>query len=179
MTASLSGSLATVRDRLSRAIETSRLVGAARDAVATLARWTGGSLIVRWFLAEPDPAVLVVDLRETYTVGPLLRLGTWTGGNARRLVVGSGLETGASTAAGRFEDAPLRRLGAIVATVALLGSLAGALGGGDVGGWLLLLGAALLATRVRRSASELAESRVGRALLNAVEPPEAPDRDDG
>lgn len=179
MSASGSGRLAAVRDRLSRAIESSRFVGVAVAVEATLARWGRGSRIVRWFLAEPDPDVVVVDLRETYTVGPLIRLAARVGRRADRLAERSGLAGASSTAVDRFEDAPLRWLGALVATVALVGVLAGTVGGGEVGGWLLLLGPALLATRERRSASELAETRVGRALAAAFEPPEPPERGGG
>ena len=60
-------------DRFEAAIEGSAAARAARRVRASLARWAGGSRLVRWFLAEPDPAVVVIDLRETYTVGPLLR----------------------------------------------------------------------------------------------------------
>jgi len=33
---------------------------------------TQQSRLYRWFTTEPDPNVIVIDLRETYTVGPLL-----------------------------------------------------------------------------------------------------------
>lgn len=32
------------------------------------------SYLYRWFTAEPDPDVIVIDLRETYTVGPVIAL---------------------------------------------------------------------------------------------------------
>ncbi|WP_153952543.1 hypothetical protein [Halosegnis longus] len=32
------------------------------------------SRLYRWLSAEPDPTVVTIDLRETYTIGPILRL---------------------------------------------------------------------------------------------------------
>lgn len=33
-----------------------------------------GSRLYEWLTAEPEPEVVVIDLRETYTVGPFVRL---------------------------------------------------------------------------------------------------------
>lgn len=178
MTRSPSGRLATARDRLSNAIETSRLVGVAGTVEGTLERWGRASRFVGWFSADPDPDVVTVSLRESYTVGPVVRVLTWLGGRTRGLAERSGLGDLDSTAAGRIDAAPLRWLGIVAVTVALPGTLAWAVAGREVGGWLLLVGAALLATRARRSTSELAETRVGRALAAAFAPPDAPGRDD-
>jgi hypothetical protein len=38
------------------------------------AQWLTGSILYRWLTAEPEPDVIVIDLRETWTVGPLLDL---------------------------------------------------------------------------------------------------------
>ncbi len=38
----------------------------------TVSHWLQHSFLYRWLTAEPDPEVIVIDLRETYTVGPLL-----------------------------------------------------------------------------------------------------------
>jgi hypothetical protein len=32
------------------------------------------SFLYRWLTAEPEPEVVVIDLRETYAVGPLLAI---------------------------------------------------------------------------------------------------------
>lgn len=48
----------------------SRLAGGlARTGTVVRRSW-----LYRWLTAEPDPEVIVVDLRRTYTVGPLLGL---------------------------------------------------------------------------------------------------------
>lgn len=180
MNASPSGRLATARDRLSSAIATSRLVGVTGAVETTLGRWGRGSRIVRWFITQPGPALVIVGLRESSTVGPPLRLVTRAGGRIRRLVERSGLDETASTTAGRVEAAPVRWLGIAVATVALAVALVGAVRSGEIVGWpLLVLGAALLATRERRSASALAETPVGRALVAAFEAPDDPGGGDG
>jgi hypothetical protein len=53
---------------LNRAIEASRLGVAGR----TVSKWTRNSWLYRWLTAEPEPDVVVIDLRETWTVGPVL-----------------------------------------------------------------------------------------------------------
>lgn len=89
--------LANVRRRFRTALAESRLrstLAAAADTSRTLAvpgilsraaayarvtrglrtvkRWGGHSFLYRWLTKEPDPDVIVIDLRETYTVGPII-----------------------------------------------------------------------------------------------------------
>lgn len=56
--------------RTVRAVSNSRL--------ASLGRWltdaTKHSFLYRWLTAEPEPEVIVIDLRETYTVGPVVAI---------------------------------------------------------------------------------------------------------
>ncbi|QLG60231.1 hypothetical protein [Halorarum salinum] len=69
---------------LGRALEQSSLVVALRapfreDArTRQTARWLSetvrNSFIYRWLTKEPEPEVFVIDLRETWTVGPVIRL---------------------------------------------------------------------------------------------------------
>ncbi len=64
--------------RTSTAI-TSRLAVAAdasflAESVRTNARWIHHSYLYRWLTKEPDPDIVVIDLRETYTVGPVIAL---------------------------------------------------------------------------------------------------------
>ncbi|PSQ50738.1 hypothetical protein BRD15_01045, partial [Halobacteriales archaeon SW_6_65_15] len=42
--------------------------------VQTLADYTRHSFCYRWLTKEPEPDVVVIDLRETYAVGPLIAL---------------------------------------------------------------------------------------------------------
>lgn len=142
----------------------------------TLARCVRGSRIVGWFLAEPDPEVVVIDLRETYTVGPVIRVLAWTGDRAVRGANRTGIADAWARFVGSVGAEPLRFLGVALVAVALGGLVGAAVSGGSLGGWLVMFGAGLLATRERRSAGELAETRLGRALVTAFEPPEPPER---
>jgi len=44
------------------------------DGVRRVAR---DSFLIQWLTKEPEPAVIVIDLRETRTVGPVVRLLDW------------------------------------------------------------------------------------------------------
>ncbi len=43
-------------------------------AIKRVPAWVRGSRLYEWLTAEPEPEVIVIDLRETYTVGPFIRL---------------------------------------------------------------------------------------------------------
>lgn len=43
-------------------------------SLRTVKRWGGYSFLYRWLTKEPDPDVIVIDLRETYTVGPIIAI---------------------------------------------------------------------------------------------------------
>ena len=61
---------ATLGRHLDDATRTSRFAATLR----TLERWLRASYCYRWLTAEPDPDVIVIDLRETYAVGPFIAL---------------------------------------------------------------------------------------------------------
>ncbi|MFW5956632.1 MAG: hypothetical protein ACOCQY_04440 [Halorhabdus sp.] len=42
------------------------------SALRVVIDWISASWLYRWLTAEPDPDVIVIDLRETVTVGPIL-----------------------------------------------------------------------------------------------------------
>lgn len=64
--------LAAVRATARRWIERARSVRAVETAGRRLATVAHRSWLYRWLTSEPEPAVVVIDLRETYTVGPVL-----------------------------------------------------------------------------------------------------------
>lgn len=39
--------------------------------------WIEGSALYRWLTTEPEPEVIVIDLRETWTVGPVVAVLDW------------------------------------------------------------------------------------------------------
>ena len=54
-----------------------REIGAGSVALRTVRRIpevVRGSRLYEWLTAEPEPEVVVIDLRETYIVGPFVRL---------------------------------------------------------------------------------------------------------
>lgn len=66
---------------IEKALENSTLLTRLRNTsrqFARIARWlrsaTSHSFLYRWLTDEPDPDVTVIDLRETYSVGPVLAL---------------------------------------------------------------------------------------------------------
>jgi len=96
------------------------VVGRARRVTRTAGRWLRGSWLYGWLTAEPDPEVIVIDLRETYTVGPFVRLLDRTAPVVGAVVRGSVTWSVASRVAGAVErwaaESPvLRRVGAALA----------------------------------------------------------------
>lgn len=140
-------------------------------------RLVEASWLYRWLTAEPDPDVIVIDLRETVTVGPWLTLfqrglewllpaavSSALFRSARRLhtvVTQRPVQLGSLClgfvgvavllAAGRGEPSvPLAAVGLVLAVVALIGS------------------------RITWSWAELRETRGYQAIVAAFEPPEPP-----
>ncbi|WP_336000622.1 hypothetical protein [Halorientalis halophila] len=160
--------------RLATAADAS-VVGRLAD---TAGRWTRGSFCYRWLTAEPEPDVIVIDLRETYTVGPMIRL-------LERVTepLATAWDRSSTEATGRaIGDAPVRALGIVVGVAVLVEvALSLALGGisqAGVGWRLILLGLAALAVQIPLSASELAATRGGRLLWAVLEPPEPSEQRD-
>lgn len=149
---------------------------------ARLAQWIRASFIYRWLTAEPDPEVIVIDLRETYTVGPLLTAldycvtpfaGAWRTARSGTFVRNV-YET--------VRDQPVR-----TASFAALGALltefvfAAGFGTLSISGSLvrlLFVGLALLGTRVRMSWDDCTDSMTYQYLAAALAPPEATESDD-
>lgn len=60
------------REMITCSVENARAVGVAGTVGSRIAASVRHSWLYRWLTAEPEPQVVVIDLRETYTVGPLL-----------------------------------------------------------------------------------------------------------
>ncbi|WP_302081583.1 hypothetical protein [Salinibaculum rarum] len=160
---------------LQRAVHSSGLATLGRR----LANWTRHSFLYRWLTAEPDPEVIVIDLRETYTVGPILAL-------LDRLItplVNAWQTAGTGSLAQTLTDAlrahPIRTV-SLVAVSALLTEIAvsltmGTLSSTAFGLRLLVLVIAALGTRIRLSWEQCTESVTYRYLVAALEPPEPPE----
>ncbi|WP_336326831.1 hypothetical protein [Halovenus sp. HT40] len=175
-----------------RAAETTREGGTAGDSsslvagsvlfafVGLLGTWIEASWLYRWLTAEPDPDVIVIDLRETWTVGPVLAVIDWF--VTRLATIGEHASSVRLAGQGSrlLADRPVQ-----VAS-ALLGGLALVLGGRIalspttsaqlVVFTALLAICALVGSRNSQSWAELRQTRLVRLLVAAFEPPEPPDR---
>ena len=157
-----------------------RLSGLGQGERATrVGAWTRrvvtDSFVYRWLTAEPEPEVIVIDLRNTVTVGPFVaildRLADWldtAAKSSRTAAVARSLLT-------EFRAAPVRLLGAVVALGSAIALLVG-VGLGVVGTVVTVVLAALalgglLGTQVTASWADLVDSRVGTILSAAFEPP--------
>jgi hypothetical protein len=146
--------------------------------LATLSTWARRSFLYRWLTAEPDPDVIVIDLRETYTVGPILTLldsilaplgAAWRDASIEAVV--TSLEE-------KLRRHPVRivslvALGALVTELAISFAFATPSQTG-VGVRLLFAAIALAGTRIRISWEQCTDSVVYRYLVAALEPPEPP-----
>jgi hypothetical protein len=97
------GTATVVKARLRSAIENSALKSLSGEFTrsfehstlnwvrARLLEITKASWLYRWLTTEPEPEVIVIDLRETYTVGPFLAMLNAVTPQVERLWKNSGL----------------------------------------------------------------------------------------
>lgn len=162
---------------------------ARQSRVGATVRWTERaartSWCYRWLTAEPEPDVVVVDLRETVVVGPILALLD----RFLAPLVRNWRQARTGTVAARLServDARPVQVVSIVALAAILANLAflvvlGSPARTALGVRLVAASIALAGTRVTVSADELTETRayeLAVALLSPPEPPDHHDRDD-
>ncbi|AEH36957.1 hypothetical protein [Halopiger xanaduensis] len=171
---SIQQTLEALEQRLRTGIERSRLA----STVRTLGRYVRHSWLYRWLTPEPDPEVIVIDLRETYTVGPFIRLLDRMLGHCARATPSSRTVEFSHRVEDRFRARPLRVLGAAilggVVFSGLVSIVLGQIGTGWVIGHAVLAGLAVLGLRSERSLEDLTETRAWELLVAAFEPPEPP-----
>jgi hypothetical protein len=134
--------------------------------------------------AEPDPDVVVTDLRETVFIGPILtaldRFLTplaqqWKRARAKSLY---------DVSSERFAARPIQAVSTLVLVMTLVNILLLAIDSPSldaVGSRLIVLSLALAGTRVTASLDQLSEMRIYEspvALLAPLEPSETAGRDD-
>lgn len=163
------------RERFRVAIDTS-VVG---TTTRTCVRYVKHSHSYRWLTTEPDPDVIVIDLRRTYTVGPVLRLVDWFVsllGDAASTSLSARI---AGDLEGRFVERPLRvvgwgALGGV--TIAALGLLmTGGLSAVSLGVLGVVAAGGVLGTRSTTTLDELRKTEAWNYVERAFEPPSPPD----
>ncbi|MFC7231555.1 hypothetical protein ACFQMM_09320 [Saliphagus sp. GCM10025308] len=163
---------------VTRAGRSARVVGGA----TVLARYVTSSSVYRWFTAEPEPEVIVIDLRETRTVGPIFAIL-----DRAIAFVTAGLTTSRIARIGRsIADRvcarPIRVLGLCLLSALLSSFLlltvtdAITVPLAVVHGLLALVAAA--GTRSNATLEDLRSSRAAALLSAVLEPPEPPERVD-
>ncbi len=165
----------------------SLLATATPSAVVTrLSHWfaqaTRHSFLYRWLTAEPEPEVIVIDLRETYSVGPVIAVLDRT-----IATVTPGVSSATVTQAARALITTFRHRPISYASLCLLALIAASLALTAVTGRLtrttammhfVLAILAALGTRSNASASDIAETQTYQTLIAIFEPPEPPEREE-
>ncbi|MXR50405.1 hypothetical protein GRX03_02125 [Halovenus sp. WSH3] len=142
--------------------------------------WIEGSWLYRWLTAEPDPDVIVIDLRETRLVGPVLGVLDWVLGGLARAGGGSTLGSlaarGYRLATGRpIQLASAALVGVVLALVAVLVAT-GTTSVPLLGVVVVLAVCAAVGSRISWSWQRVRQTRAVSALVAAFEPPEPPER---
>jgi len=131
--------------------------------------------------AEPEPDVIVIDLRDSVVVGPVIRLLDWLTPRGVQAMRESTAYQQLSKLATTVRAAPLRIVGAVLLGIALLqlfvGVVTGSLGASDRVVWLAAATAGLYGLRETRSWDHLQESRVVETIRTVLEPPTPPEEE--
>lgn len=171
---------------LARLARKAQHIGASATQTSALARvgrvvlaWVQCSFLYRWLTAEPDPQVIVIDLRETITVGPFVRMADWVVHRTRETGRHSMLSRGVRETVAAVRRAPFHVAGlgvgtAVIANAVLL-ALAGAVGVLDIALHGVLLIGCMAATQLRVPLADLADARTVQLLVAVFEPPEPPE----
>lgn len=141
-----------------------------------------GSWLYRWLTAEPDPDVIVIDLRETWIVGPILAVLDWI--IAHLSTTGdSSLLAGIARRGYRLTvNRPIQLLsfllgGVVLALVAVI--VAGGTASIPLVALVVILAlCAAVGSRITWSWANVRETRLVRLIVAAFEPPEPPNRQD-
>ena len=167
--------LTSLPDRIEAALEESRL----RDFGDTITSYVRASFCYQWLTAEPDPDVIVIDLRETYTVGPFIRLLDAVIDELETGYTNSKAEHTISRITTAIQAQPIRLLGivglACVPLSLLTLTLAGSISTMLFAAHLVVSALSAAALRSTHSLADLLESRPAKLLAAALEPPEPPE----
>jgi hypothetical protein len=156
-----------------------------RSRLGGLERVTRSSWLYRWFTTEPEPGVVVIDLRETFSVGPAIDVLDRVLSALVPAAAHARLAAGLEWVVGRVRAEPVRIASFGLLAAVLLGVSVGLVLGSltplGLGALSVLSLLALVGTRVRWDWATLVASRPARLVVAALEPPDADrgDMDDG
>lgn len=165
----------TFSHTVSTATDTSKLVRGLH--------WFGNpirsSWLYRWLTKEPEPDVIVIDLRETWTVGPLIGVLDWTIRFFGKAFEGSLSQRLAISSANKFRKRPVPSISKILfGTVVIALSywrLTGSVTTTKVIVVSLLVLLSIRGLFVTLSLEELAETKLSKYIQKVLEPPEPPE----
>jgi len=158
----------------------------ARDRLASLAdrsttvvqTLVTGSFIYQWLTAEPDPEVIVIDLRETWTVGPIITIIDRLVGELTASTQTSAFVGGARRLATTFRAQPVNVVSlAVIASalcVLLVGGLTQSLSVVSAVDAILTALVGMVGVGSGITIKEIRETRAAQLLISAFEPPEPP-----
>ncbi|MFD1640918.1 hypothetical protein [Halohasta litorea] len=141
-------------------------------------RVVSGSFIYRWLTAKPEPEVIVIDLRETWTVGPVIELIDRLLEELTQSAQTSTLMSGVHNGVTAFQERPVN--------VVSFGVIASALGVLLVGGLtqslsivstvvaILMALVGLFGLGSQRTLRDIQETKAVQLIISAFEPPEPP-----
>lgn len=143
-------------------------------------RYVMGSWLYRWLTAEPDPDVVVIDLRETMTVGPWLaaleRGMRWLlPAVATSVLIRSGKRSHRLVTARPIQLLSLF-VGAVAAGVVLFSAVTDSVSMPAILLAIVLSLLALVGSQITWTWEQVQETRGYQALASAFEPPEPPER---
>lgn len=151
-------------------------------AGATILHWTKTSYLYRWLTKEPEPDVIVIDLRDTLSVGPIIALLDQLVSLLIPASHRSSLVTHTHRLTSTFNTTPVRYTSLIlliaIITNTLFATIAGSTTHLGVIVRLILTVVFLAGTRVRLSWPEVIDTRPVQLLITVFEPPEPPDWDE-
>lgn len=168
--------------RLETGLEAASRYSTLTSLVGTATEYVHDAWLYRWLTAEPDPDVVVIDLRQTWSVGPPLAV-------LDRVVdaIVPGLERASAVRAAEHVADVVRRRPIAIASALGIGALASSLlvslVAGDPSRRLLAVQIAVAAVlalglRSRTTLDDLRTTRTARLLVAVLEPPDPPSEDD-
>jgi len=137
-----------------------------------------GSFIYRWLTAEPEPEVIVIDLRETWTVGPMITIIDRVLKGFIQSAQTSTVVSNTSSVATVFRDRPLNVASLILITgilsVLLIGVMMQTLSVVSTVVLVLLALIGMFGLGSKTTLKELVETKPAQILISAFEPPDPP-----